>query len=179
MKLFFFKTCFSNTGSGAMLQHFHGLEQDCSISIAFAMEILQSYTKPSIWGSRTGGLLIARLIIRWLNITWLNITWFNVTWLNLIGPSHKSHNASIPYPTMHHFVTEMCTCVHISVIKWCIVGYLHDALWDLWNGSITRPQWVNMKFDWKIWKITFEKFFIFPWISLNLLKYTVLCDLAA
>ena len=28
---------------------------------------------------------------------------------------HISHIAPIPYPTMHHFVTEMCTCVHISV----------------------------------------------------------------
>ena len=24
--------------------------------------------------------------------------------------------------TMHHFVTEMCTQVHISVTKWCVVG---------------------------------------------------------
>ena len=55
----------------------------------------------------------------------------------VIDPSHKSQNASVPYPTMQHFVTEMCTCVHISVTKWCIVGYLSDALWDLWNGSIT------------------------------------------
>ena len=29
------------------------------------------------------------------------------------------------------FVTEMCTCVHISATKWCIVRYLSDALWDL------------------------------------------------
>ena len=36
---------------------------------------------------------------------------------------------------MHHFVTEMCTRVHISVTKWCIVGYLPDAWWDLWDGS--------------------------------------------
>ena len=26
--------------------------------------------------------------------------------------------------------------VHISVTKWCIMGYLCDALWDLWDGSI-------------------------------------------
>ena len=26
--------------------------------------------------------------------------------------------------------------VHISVTKWCILGYLSDALWDLWDGSI-------------------------------------------
>ena len=37
---------------------------------------------------------------------------------------HTSHNTPVPYPTMHHFVTEMCTCVHISVTKWCIVGHL-------------------------------------------------------
>ena len=49
----------------------------------------------------------------------------------------KSHNAPIPYPTMHQFVTEMCTCVHISVTKWCIVVHLFNALWDLWDGSST------------------------------------------
>ena len=38
-----------------------------------------------------------------------------------INPSHKSHNALGKYPTMHHFVTEMCIYVHISVTKWCIV----------------------------------------------------------
>ena len=54
----------------------------------------------------------------------------------VVDQSHKSHNAPVPYPTMHHFLTEMCTCVHISVTKWCIVGYLSDALWDLWDGSI-------------------------------------------
>ena len=33
---------------------------------------------------------------------------------------HKSQNAPVPYPTMHHFVTEMCTCAHktkVSVLK--------------------------------------------------------------
>ena len=39
-------------------------------------------------------------------------------------------------PTMHHFVTEMCTHVHISVTKWCMEGYGTVALWDLWIGSI-------------------------------------------
>ena len=37
--------------------------------------------------------------------------------------SHKSHNAPVPYLRMHRFVTEMCTCVHISVTK-C-------AFWDI------------------------------------------------
>ena len=48
---------------------------------------------------------------------------------------HKSHNVPVSYPIMHHFVTEMCTSVHISVTKWCIVGYLSNALWNLWYGS--------------------------------------------
>ena len=43
---------------------------------------------------------------------------------------------TVPHPTMHHFVTEMCTCVHISVTKWCIVEYLINSLWDLWDGPI-------------------------------------------
>ena len=54
----------------------------------------------------------------------------------IIDLIHKYHNAQVPHPTMHHFVIEMCTCVHFSVAKWCIVGNLSNALWDLWDGSI-------------------------------------------
>ena len=57
-----------------------------------------------------------------------------------IDPAHKSHNASDIYPTipppMQHFVTEMCTHVHISVAKCCIVGYGTGALWDWCNKSV-------------------------------------------
>ena len=51
----------------------------------------------------------------------------------VIDPSHKSHNAWNKYPTMHHFVTEMCIHVHISVTQWCIVGYETGALWDFYT----------------------------------------------
>ena len=43
---------------------------------------------------------------------------------------HKSHNAPVPYPTMHCFVTEICTSVHLHAIYaifscvcvvWCCV----------------------------------------------------------
>ena len=51
------------------------------------------------------------------------------------GPLPKSYNATFPYPTMHNFVIGMCTCVHISVTKWCIKGYLYFALWHL----LSRP----------------------------------------
>ena len=36
-----------------------------------------------------------------------------------------SHNAPVLSPTLLHFVTEMCICVHISVTKWCIVRYVY------------------------------------------------------
>ena len=54
-------------------------------------------------------------------------------WIDLQNKFHKSPG---PYPTMHYFVTEMCTCVHISVTKWCNVGCLSDASWDIWDRSI-------------------------------------------
>ena len=33
--------------------------------------------------------------------------------------------------------------MHLSVTKWCIVGYLSDAFWDLWDGTIviTTKHW--------------------------------------
>ena len=54
----------------------------------------------------------------------------------VIDPSRKSHNASNKYPTMHHFITEMCTHVHISVTKRCIVGFWTGAFWELWVCAI-------------------------------------------
>ena len=39
-------------------------------------------------------------------------------------PISQIPQCTAPYPKMHNFVTEMCTWVHISVTKWCIVGYL-------------------------------------------------------
>ena len=53
-----------------------------------------------------------------------------------IGLSHRSHTSLCRYPTLHHFVTQMCTHVHISVTKWCSVGYGTGALWDLCNRSM-------------------------------------------
>ena len=48
------------------------------------------------------------------------------------GPSHKSHKALDKYLTKHHFVTEMCTPVHISVTKCCIGGFVqHNNLMSL------------------------------------------------
>ena len=38
-----------------------------------------------------------------------------------------SHDAPVPHPIMQHFVTQMYTCVHISVTKRCIVGNLMNC----------------------------------------------------
>ena len=68
-------------------------------------------------------------------------------WAPIIDQSHKSHNAPVPYPTMHHFVTEMCTCLHISVTKWCNVGYwviylMHCGICEMglfWPAKDKKP----------------------------------------
>ena len=59
---------------------------------------------------------------------------------NPVDKLYKSHNAPILYP--------QCTileqkCVHISLTKWCIVAYLSNALWDLWDWSIPLNNWSN------------------------------------
>ena len=41
-----------------------------------------------------------------------------------------------------HFVTEMCTYVHISVTKWCIVVYLSIAFRN-WPAEFIVPSWVR------------------------------------
>ena len=75
---------------------------------------------------------------------------------------HNYHNAPVQHPIMHHFVTEVSTCVHISATKWGIVGYLSNALWNLWDVSIAPislmvtslcigvPK-VAARKPWKIW----------------------------
>ena len=47
---------------------------------------------------------------------------------------------------MHNFVTEMCTCVHISITKWCIMGYSSGALWDC--GNTHSCFWEKMGWLW-------------------------------
>ena len=60
-----------------------------------------------------------------------------------IDQSHKSQNALHKYPLMHHFVTEMCTHVHIllqmmncGIWDWYIVGYWTVKWWDMGHSGI-------------------------------------------
>ena len=84
----------------------------------------------------------------------------------VIHPSHK-HTASVRYPTMRHFVTKMCTHVHISVTKWCNVGLVHCGVCEIvifcrhillyeipwiranWTSSILNPSQSTKS---KIWQ---------------------------
>ena len=55
---------------------------------------------------------------------------------------HKSHIEPVPYPTMHHFVTEMCTFLLQSGALWdiCPVHY-GMGLIDLpaiWETKVTK-----------------------------------------
>ena len=47
---------------------------------------------------------------------------------------HKPHNAPVPYPTMHQFITEMCTILlqNRALHK----DYFSNALWNLWDKLI-------------------------------------------
>ena len=73
--------------------------------------------------------------------TWCNT---NISDICIItNQSHKPYNASVLYPIIHPFVTDMCTWVHISATKWCthvhisvtkwcyMREYLYYALWHL------------------------------------------------
>ena len=66
-------------------------------------------------------------------ITWPNVDLSSVRSNRLISQIPRcirqlSHNATF---------CNMCTRVHISVTKWCIVGYGTASLWDLCNRSMT------------------------------------------
>ena len=63
-------------------------------------------------------------------------------WPTLFDQLHKSHNASSKYPTMHHFVKEMCTFLLQNGALWDICRMYCGIcatdlimLWDSWDGS--------------------------------------------
>ena len=91
---------------------------------------------------------------------WLFQTPWRVIVINLL---HKSHNVPVPYLTMLHLVTVMCTYVRISFTKWYIVGYISDALSDLWVGSI-------------VWNCFLLFYRMTPNAPFQLGLYTVLCN---
>ena len=67
---------------------------------------------------------------------------------NAMDPFQKSYNASHKCPTMHYFLTEMCTHAHFcykvkhcGISEWCIVGFEQQvnfvsATWDIFLGVL-------------------------------------------
>ena len=82
--------------------------------------------------------LLTEFLVIWNDLTlmWRHCNGEYTLSVTRMDPFHRSHNVSDKYPTMHHFLTEICTCVHISVTKWFIVEYVTSGLWDLWDGSL-------------------------------------------
>ena len=60
-------------------------------------------------------------------------------------PFHQSQNASEKYPTMHHFVTEMCTFLLQNVALWDM-GLLHCGIYEL--GPLHLYSLLNTWFQW-------------------------------
>ena len=75
---------------------------------------------------------VAHVVLQMSFVVTLSIFHYNTIH---IDPPNNSHNALDKYSTMHHFVTEM----HISVTKWCIVGYGTGTFRGLCNWSIGIP----------------------------------------
>ena len=70
---------------------------------------------------------------------------YGITKPQSIDPSHKSHDALVPYPTMQHFVAELCTCVHFcykmlhcGIFVWCIVGFVRWVYWSWLAGNLLK-----------------------------------------
>ena len=70
--------------------------------------------------------------------TCLNTVFNTPQWCKTINLSHKSHNALVLYPTMHHFVTEMCTFLLQNGALWDIC-LMHCGIREISLSSVLYP----------------------------------------
>ena len=63
------------------MYHIDGLVQDFSISSALAMEILQTYTKPSIWTGKIKSRIVSQEFRDW--IFW--VPWVGLAYQGIYG----------------------------------------------------------------------------------------------
>ena len=112
--------------------------------------------------------LMFSLICTWINV-WINnheagdlrrhrshydVTVMKTVFTLIHGPvlphqakSHESNNVSDKYPTMHHFVTEMCTCVH-TCAHFCY-KMVHCGIWDKCTVGLTALMTSRDAFPWE------------------------------
>ena len=66
---------------------------------------------------------------------------------------HKSHNAPVPYPTVHHFVTEMCTFLLQNGTLWdiclmhcgiCEMGLL-QTMCNTWGSAVRQTKLIQVQ----------------------------------
>ena len=70
----------------------------------------------------------------WYGALWdICLMHYGICEMGLLDLLYKYHNAPVLYPSIAPFCNRN---VHISAIKCCIVVYMPDALWDLWDGSL-------------------------------------------
>ena len=79
-------------------------------------------------------------------------------------PSHKSHNASHKYPTMHHFVTEMCTHAHFCYKM--VQSIQINSVWGVLSCTVISASghnWGNSKLRIKITSCVKRSFLCKMW----------------
>ena len=59
----------------------------------------------------------------------------------------QTHNALDKRHTIHDFVTEMCTRVHISATKWRIVGHGTGAFWGIYATGLLWKLDLQISYD--------------------------------
>ena len=88
-----------------------------------------------------------------------------------IHQSHKSHNAPVPYPTMHHSEQK---CSHFCSECW-IVGYGTGELWDLWLRSIDNKSILVWLMAWCHYENTYQGRVFLLSLLASLLHFLFLC----
>ena len=82
-----------------------------------------------------------------------------ITGAGAIEPSHKPHTAPVPYPTMYHFVTEMCAYIKngalwdMGLVHWGI--YATDLLFENQWSNPDAYQYIDCTNKWKTDKIKY------------------------
>ena len=79
--------------------------------------------------SQVRGMAFNWLVSTLVRLVILNIDWEISYTAFILGKIPVAQIPQCNNPISHDtpFVTEMCTCVHISLTEWCTVGYLCDA----------------------------------------------------
>ena len=114
----------------------NGLVQDCSISIANALEILQSCTKPSIWS-----MIIAIPVQYRIDMSLKSITWWRhqmETFSALLAICAGNSPVAGEFPAQRPDTRSFDVFFDLRLNK-----HLSKQSWGWWFQTPTRPLWRN------------------------------------